>query len=145
MYAPRSIVNVAGIAEQDGLKLYTIAAHDGPVDATAYLDQLAILKSQQAVPWQVTPAFAIFHDGAQFAYLVLAWWGNENELFVRVAVREADGWVVAPERYSFCLWDIDVMWFERGSYIRNMYSGSPSLASYRLDRMPPDKVGAAAP
>ncbi len=69
-------------------------------------------------------------------YLVLAWWGNDNELFVRVAVRESGTWLVGSDRYSFCLWDMEVMWFERQCYIDSMYSGSPNLQRYRAARLP---------
>lgn len=136
MYAPRSIRNAQTPSDSDGLKLYTISVRDTPVDETAFHEEMRRLKGQCEVDWAHTAAFAIFHEGESARYLVLAWWGNGNELFTRVSVRASAVWVCEANRYSFCLWDMEVMWFERQSFIRHLYSGDPSLANYRKDRIP---------
>src|SRR5450755_1938337 len=89
--------------DPDGVKVYTISATGREVDQAAYAHQLTAMKKQQTVDWPLTPAFAIFHDGASSQYLTLCWWGNDNELFTRVAVREPRNWVENAARYSFCL------------------------------------------
>jgi hypothetical protein len=134
-FSPRLIGSTAQGLDADGIKLYTISAHGRAVDEAPYLVELDRTKKHTSVIWRATPAFAIFHDGAIAMYLVLAWWRNDNELFTRVSVREEDGWVSDPDKYSFCLWDMEVMWFERAAFIRHIYNGSPDLESYRADRL----------
>ena len=136
MYAPRQFSRISGSSDADGLKLYSVSATGAP-DIAAFNAQLGDMKRGVPVHWPATAAYAIFHQGAELGYLVLCWWGNDNELFTRVAVREAAGWVIDPERYSFCLWDMEIMWLERQSYIRWMYSGAVDLASYRSDIVVP--------
>ena len=90
-----------------------------------------------------TPAFAICHDGAGMQYLVLCYWGNDNELFTRVSVNLGGAWVEDPATYAFCLWDMEVMWAERAIFIDTLYSGNPDLAAYRARRPEAWLVGAA--
>ena len=144
MYSPRLIRNAQTPSDSDGLKLYTISAHDTPLDERPFYEEMLRLKGLCAVDWARTAAFAIFHEGASALYLVLAWWGNENELFSRVSVRESAAWDAEPNRYSFCLWDMEIMWFERQSFIRHLYSGDPNLANYRKDRIPEAPVKPSA-
>ena len=87
-FKPRLIASAAAV-DPDGVKLYTVSAHWRAVDEAPFLAELEHLKKSNALNWQTTPAFAIFTDGQTAEYLVLAWWGNDNELFTRVAVREA--------------------------------------------------------
>ena len=134
MFAHRHISVLPADTDSDGVKMYAISASGDPVPIPDFLPQLHAMKRQEATRWSSIPAFAIFHAGSSFYYLVLCQWRNENELFVRVAVKEPGGWVEQPSKYSFCLWDMDVMWHERASYIKWMYSGSPNLAAYRADR-----------
>lgn len=91
------------------------------------------MKRASSVDWPATPGFAILHQGATLSYLVLCWWGNDNELFVRVAVLEEGRWVIDKDRFSFRIWDMEIMWLERKSYIRCMYSGAQDLTVYRAD------------
>ena len=134
MYQPRTIATRPDWLDEDGLKLYTISHSGKPVEHAPYLQQLALIKQSRPVDWPDTPAFAIFHDGATARYLVLIYWGNDNELFPIVCVDTGAGWVVAPETYSFCLWDLEVIWEERALYIRHCYSGSRDLPAYRASR-----------
>jgi len=68
-------------------------------------------------------------------YLVLAWWGNENELFTSVSAKTESGWVEDASRYSFCLWDLEVFWHERNYFIEHIYCANPNLQSYRARRV----------
>ena len=134
MFTPRRITSRPEWSDPDGIKIYTISASGSDVDHGQFTAQLRAMKSHVRVVWDRTAAFCIFHDGASAAYLVLGWWGNDNELFTRVAVREPAGWAIDPLKYSFCLWDLEVMWHERQTFIDTLYSGSSDLASYRLRR-----------
>lgn len=136
MYAPRIIRTAQTPRDSDGVKLYTISARDDRVDESAFHQEVQRVKGLCTVDWARTASFAIFHEGVSALYLVLAWWDNGNELFTRVSVREQDDWVSDPSRYSFCVWDMEIMWFERQSFIRHLYSGEPNLANYQHDRMP---------
>ena len=134
MYRPREISSRPDWLDEDGIKLYCISARSEPVLMQSYFPCLAMLKQSRDVPWRDTAAFAIFHDGASARYLVLAYWGNDNELFTLVAVDSGAGWEVAPDKYSFCLWDLEVIWQERALYIEHLYNGCPDLAAYRQAR-----------
>lgn len=134
MFQPRLTQTGKDWLDADGVKLYTISATNQAVDKSDYLEQLKVLKQRKQLDWANTAAFAIFHDGSSAQYLVLVAWGNDNELFTTVSVRTENSWVEDPEAYSFCLWDMEVMWAERNIYIETMYSGTDSLEAYRATR-----------
>lgn len=134
MYKPRTIKTKSDWLDKDGLKIYTISISGYPVDKSPFAEQLEALKRSVDVPWRNTPGYAIFHEGSSARYLVLVYWGNDNEIFPIVAVQTEDGWVLSPERHSFCLWDLEVMWQERQLYIEHCYSGSRDLEAYRHSR-----------
>ncbi|THF64658.1 hypothetical protein E6C76_11425 [Pseudothauera nasutitermitis] len=134
-FLPRRTESYPDWLDTDGIKIYTISAHGDDVDQAPYLSRLAEVKQARNKPWGITPAFAIFHDGASARYLVLAWWGNDNELFTSVSVQTPDGWVEDPERYSFCLWDLEVIWHERNSFVRHCYCPTPDIEAYRQSRL----------
>ena len=135
MFKPRKITTASDWLDTDGIKLYTVSATNNDVIHSPYLAQLQAVKSQKPIDWENTPSFAIFHDGANAQYLVLAWWANDNELFTSVSVREQSDWDLDSGRYSFCLWDLEILWVERNIYIKTMYSGTPNLAAYRNQRL----------
>lgn len=135
MYRPRRIESLPERMDADGLKLYTISPRERPVDADGYLPALNAMKQARNVSWSATPAFAIFHDGAQARYLVLGWWGNDNEMFLAVAADDGSGWVEDMSRYSFCLWDMEVMWHERNAFVEYLYGATPNVAAYRAARL----------
>ena len=135
MFKPRRIETSPTWRDSDGIKLYTVSATGEIVEHCPYLEQLQIIKAQKAIDWKCTPSFAIFHEGSNAQYLVLAWWGNDNELFTSVSVRESAGWLVDSDKYSFCLWDLEIFWTERNIYIETMYSGQPNLEDYRNQRL----------
>ena len=134
MYTPRRIESHPTWLDPDGIKIYTISVQDRPVSQAPYFSRLTEVKKRKTVTWAATPAFAIFHDGASFRYLVLAWWGNDNELFTSVSVQTETGWIEDPARYSFCLYDLEVFWHERKYFIEFIYCARPSLDSYRAKR-----------
>lgn len=133
MFKPRLIRSLPSSSDRDGVKLYAISLDEAFTDYAKYLDRLVHVKAELNLTWSETPAFAILHQGQAAAYLVLGYWGNDNELFTAVSVEEQGRWVQDPRRYSFCLWDLEVFWHERNSYVRHMYSGSPDMPAYRAD------------
>ncbi|PMQ05717.1 hypothetical protein DyAD56_07970 [Dyella sp. AD56] len=135
MYRPRLITSLSPDTDADGIKVYTIAADGKAVDISHYQPRLHAMKQARPVAWRDTPAFAICHEAANARYLVLGWWGNDNEMFIAVAAQDATGWVEDMSRYSFCLWDMEVMWHERNAFIECLYGAVPSLDAYRADRL----------
>jgi ribosomal protein S18 acetylase RimI-like enzyme len=133
MFKPRTVRALPPGLDPDGIKLYTICAHEAPVEIAAFLARLAEVKKARAFGWSDLPGFAILHVGSSALYLVVGWWGNDNELFTSVSVLKPTGWVEDPTRFSFCLWDLEIFWHERNSFVRHLYSGSPDLAGYRAD------------
>ena len=128
MFRPRAVESDPGWTDPDGVKIYTISARNLPVGQAPYLARLAEINPQKSVAWASPPAFAIL------AYLVLAWWGNDNELFTSVSVRTAAGWTEDPDRYSFCVYDLEVIWQERNFFVECIDCADPSLARYRAAR-----------
>ncbi|MFL1407393.1 hypothetical protein ACJO2E_18775 [Marinobacter sp. M1N3S26] len=135
MFKPRKTESAPDWLDDDGIKLYTISATGQPVDTSPYYPRLAEVKVSKAVDWPETPAFAIFHDGAGMKYLVLCWWGNDNELFTSVSVHTGEEWVEDPSRFSFCLWDLEVIWYERNAFVETLYSGAPDIRQYQASRL----------
>ncbi|MBI3896922.1 MAG: hypothetical protein HY308_01340 [Gammaproteobacteria bacterium] len=133
MYRPRRIESHADWSDADQIKLYTISAHQRPVLFDEFLPRLADVKAQKKISWASTPAFAILHDGVA-PYLILAWWGNDNELFTSVSVKTASGWAEDPARYSFCVFEMEIMWHERNFFIESVYCAAPDLDAYRTKR-----------
>ncbi|MDO6545409.1 hypothetical protein [Photobacterium sanguinicancri] len=134
MYKPREIEGLVDWLDPDGVKIYTISADESTIDMDAFNLRLSQVKTMQPIDWADTAAFVIFHNGASAKYLVLVWWGNDNELFTSVSVEVNGDWVIDPAKYSFCLYDMEVMWKERNIYIETMDSGRPSLMRYRTCR-----------
>ncbi|MFM2478513.1 hypothetical protein [Celerinatantimonas sp. MCCC 1A17872] len=135
MYQPRKIESHPDWLDSDGIKIYTISVDNHKVVQLPYIKYLSKVKKAHRVDWSQTAAFVIFHQGASMKYLVLAWWGNDNELFTSVSVEDETGhWITDSERYSFCLYDMEIMWWERNSYIETIDCSHPSLSAYRASR-----------
>jgi hypothetical protein len=127
-YAPRSI-HPDGLLETAGwrLKCYAISLPDAVVDASAFTDgvEMAIHALPQPARADGRPGIAIMiaHEGRGARYVVLAWWDRENELPVRVFVAphdEGGAWRAARDGESFCVWDMQVLWFEREAYVETV-------------------------
>ncbi|HEU0300932.1 MAG TPA: hypothetical protein VFR37_15830 [Longimicrobium sp.] len=89
--------------------------------------------------------FAIAHQGRNADYFVLGWWDRENELPLRIFVREGgEGWRPAQGSESICVWDLQVLWFEREAYVAtlmNLACADPAAAylARGLDLEPRDE------
>lgn len=134
MFIPRKIESFPSWLDADGIKIYTLSARNQPVDRHLFEPRLLQVKANRAIAWASTPAFAIFHEGASCLYLILAWWGNDNELFTSVSVLTEQGWIEDPARYSFCLFDLEVFWAERNLFIQHLYCANLDLEGYRRAR-----------
>ncbi len=78
---------------------------------------------------------------ADAVYLILCWWGRENEMPIRtfVNVRHEDGslegWRAAQGDESVCVWDLDIIAHERNAYVEHVLSrpDAPDLEAYLAD------------
>lgn len=127
-YAPRPI-HPDGLLETGGwrLKCYAITLPEAPVDPAAFTSgvELAIRSLPAPAVADGRPGIGIMiaHEGRGVRYVVLAWWDRENELPVRVFVAPADEggvWRPARDGESFCVWDLQVLWFEREAYVETL-------------------------
>lgn len=129
-YAPRA-TGFHGVIERAGhrLKAYSVRYGDPPFDRAAYGEglEMALGSLPEADPDAGRPGlgFVIVHRGRGMDYVVLAWWDRENELPVRVFVREGDGaWRPAGGSESFCVWDLEIVAAERDAYVATVLAGA---------------------
>jgi hypothetical protein len=130
------------LAEFNGyrLKQYAIV-YGGPFRADSFGDGLRL--AFEALPTPAVTAdrpgvgFAIAHQGNGADYVVLGWWDRENELPLKIFVRPQtpEGqWRPARGGESVCVWDLEVIWFERQAYVQTLLNGGDSEA-YLAKRM----------
>ena len=128
-YAPRPI-RYHGVRELNGYRLkdYSIVATPGGVDWLDFARGFDVVLEEMPRPaiaaGRPGVGFRIAHQGATGRYAVLAWWERENELPIRIAVRrEGETWRRALPDESVCVWDLQVIGFERDAYVETMLSG----------------------
>ena len=132
-FEPRPI-QFLRIHEHEGwrIKLYSIALDAAAVDEDGFAQGLvlALAALPQPATTQERPgaAYCVMHQGRGADYLVLGWWDRENEMPVRVFVcpAEEDAWRAARGSESFCVWDLQVVAFERDAYVATVLA-EPSL------------------
>jgi hypothetical protein len=133
------------------VKLYSIVHRASDLSWEGF--EPAIDRAMAALP---TPAqtdaragvgFIIAHEARSVWYLTLGWWDRENELPLRIWVRElAEGamWRPAQGAESVCVWDLEVIGFERDAYVSTVLApDGPQVERYigmRVDRRPSGTV-----
>lgn len=119
-------VRFHGLRHREGwrLKLYSIVHDGGPPDLAEFEDGIGLATGELPLPAATAErpgaGFVIAHRGRSALYVVLGWWDRENELPLRVWIRPAEGgggWRPAEGGESFCVWDLEVLWFEREAYV----------------------------
>jgi hypothetical protein len=132
-YAPRASA-FHGIVERAGhrLKGYTVRYGERPVDWQEHREgiDLALAALPEAEPDEGRPGlgFLIVHRGRAAEYVVLAWWDRQNELPVRVFVRNEGPWRPAREGESFCVWDLEIVGRERDAYVETVLADGDAEA-----------------
>lgn len=137
-FRPRSIL-AGGLRTVRGwrLKTYFVNTPTVALDQPPWSGGMTLLADCLPQPPQAAGraglGVLIAHPGATHEYLVGAWWDNENELFPRTFVRRTapshasaaeSAWRAGGDRHSFCVWDLEVLWFERGAWIECMLGPS---------------------
>ncbi len=79
--------------------------------------------------------FVVLHQGREMDYVVVCWWARENELPIRVFVREREpksAWRPGRGDESICVWDLEVLKGERDLYVRTVLAraGSADVEAY---------------
>lgn len=135
-YAPRPICFL-NVLVHDGwqLKQYAVSAgrEAGVAEASADVSAapwaefavgralaLSALPSPAKTSERPGTGFLVEHRGRGADYIVLGWWDRENELPIRVVVREQvphAEWRAARASESVCVWDLQVVGFERDAYV----------------------------
>lgn len=139
-FAPRptQFVGVRALGDWR-LRLHTITLPGETLDWAQFEPGLALAAEalpQPAVePGRFGIGFVICHQGRGFDYIVLCWWSRENELPIRVLVRERQPqalWRAAKDEESICVWDIEVIERERDAYVRTVLAraGEPDIEAY---------------
>ncbi len=112
--------------EQPGgyrLKSYGIVCGEAAFEKERFAGGLTLAAKELPTPASVSGrpgvGFVILHQGFGVDYLILAWWDRENELALRVFVREDAGWRPARGGEGLCVWDLRVLWHEREAYVNN--------------------------
>ncbi|HEY2786694.1 MAG TPA: hypothetical protein VGJ05_17160 [Fimbriiglobus sp.] len=132
-YAPRRITSL-GIRTIRGfrLKAYSIVFSDDPFDFERFGSGLELAAAELPSPavdaGRPGVGFVVLHQGRTADYLVLGWWDRENELPLRVFVRDGTAWRPAIGGESVCVWDLQVIWHERETYVATLLGGSISEA-----------------
>lgn len=119
--------------------MYSIVLPDTPGEAdfepglTLALDALP---EPAQTPSRPGLGFCVLHAGRGADYAVLGWWDRENELPVRIFVRPHDESAWRPSRggESFCVWDLQVVAFERDAYVQTLLNNPPLGAKDYLGR-----------
>jgi hypothetical protein len=129
------------------VKIYSIVYGSAPLDWPVYEEvlprALASLPQPAIAPGRPGVGFAIAHQGRGVHYLVLNWWANENEYFNRVFVREfgeGTSWRLAAGDEAACVWDLEIVWFERQAYVQSVLArpDAPDLDGYLARRLDVD-------
>ena len=136
-------IRFLGIAEPNGyrIKEYAIQYGGGPFRESDFRNGFRLVFDSLPDP-TITESrpgvgFAIAHQGYGADYAVLAWWDSENELPLRIAVRPHAGdgaWRPARDSESVCVWDLEVIWFERKAYVQTVLGGG-TIEDYLQRRM----------
>lgn len=112
------------------LKPYQVSCPPAQFEPRRFAGDLAVLRA--ALPDRRPPApglpgvgFVIRHQGPTADYLVLAWWDRENELPIRVWLHDGGAWRTARDGESVCVWDLEIVWYERNAWIETGLSGRP--------------------
>ncbi len=112
------------------LKVYSISLGDLETTPSRFEGALTLVERALPAPDPIAGrpgvGFMILHAGRGFDYVVVCWWDRENELPMRLAVREQlDGanWRLPFASESVCVWDLQLIAAERDAYVATVLSG----------------------
>jgi len=127
-FEPRALRSL-GVRECRGYRLKTYSITYDNVEFRSQAFEAGLREGERDLPTPSQNAqrpgvgFVIMYQGRTGDYLILAWWDRENELPIRVFVRECASWRPATGGESVCVWDLRVIWWEREAYVGSVLSG----------------------
>ena len=139
-YAPRPLELIRRERLGDWrLKVYGIAASgDTPrtelVDATVRL-AADVLPLPAVDEGRYGVGFAIAHDAASLAIVIVYWWQSQNELHQRIYTAPHDDLAALtqmPDQAAGCVWELGVVDFERRAWLEDVLANpdGPDLERY---------------
>lgn len=143
-FSPRPI-RCFDLFEFDGwtIKAYSVTLPGRELDRVSF--EPAIQRAFDALPSPDAEAgrpglgLQICHAGATADYLITAWWDRENELPMRIDVRPPGSEWRAPLRTEgICVWDLQILTFERDAWIETMLSGTADPEAWGERRLEVD-------
>ncbi len=153
-FAPRD-VHPAGVQHEAGyaLKAYDVTLPTEELHESVYAEgqKLALPTLPQPAVTLSRPGIAIVirHQGRDWDYFVLAWWDGENELPIRVFTRPRSPqglWQPGSAQQSVCVWDLEILAFERDAYVRHMMGpDGPDPSAYLARQLRVTGSGAGQP
>ena len=123
------------------LRTYAVVCEDARFDRERFEPGVQrLLTTLPAPDWargRPGAGVLILHQGAGADYLVLGWWDRQNELPLRTWIRYEDGWAPARDDESVCVWDLEILAYERNAWVSTMLSnGQPASLNTYLDHPP---------
>lgn len=94
---------------------------------------------QKTLPKTLTNEYGVgfvgIHCGRDSNFVFIDWWANENELHHHVFISTVEQPLDlrrAPEGVSACVWDLQVIWFERNMWVEKVLNNprGPDLEAY---------------
>lgn len=135
-YAPRP-TEFQGVLRHGDWRLrhWTIRYGDGPLAVERFTGGRGLALASLPAPalTNARPGVGVLieHQGNGADYVVLAWWDRENELPIRVFIRDGEAWRVARGSESVCVWDLEVLWREREAYVQHVLGpNGPNVDAY---------------
>jgi len=112
------------------LKIYFVMGEDQPPTRARFAAGIDFVLDHLPAPDPLAGrpgvGFLILHAGNGADYTVLCWWDRENELPIRIAVRERQDtapWRAAGPSEGICVWDLEIIAAERNAYVATMLAG----------------------
>ncbi|MGH9524812.1 MAG: hypothetical protein ACRD3E_19995 [Terriglobales bacterium] len=128
-----------GLWEIGGWRMKAYGLH---AENTRLLPELVTAARQLAgevLPGDAANAYGVgfvgIHCGRDSNFVFIDWWANQNELHHHVfvsSVEEPLRLARAPEGLSSCVWDLQLMWFERNVWVDKVLNNSrgPDIEAY---------------
>lgn len=138
-----------GLREMAGYRMKVYSVRYGSAELERGLYEEAMGLAESVLPRPAVMAgrygvgFVIWHQGRGMHYLVMNWWARENELPGRIWVREfgSAGWRPAAADESVCVWDLEIIWFERNAFVEEVLSKERADVGAYLARVMNVEVG----
>ncbi len=81
--------------------------------------------------------FVVLHEGHDGTWLLMDWWAHGGILCQRLSLDDGGGFRAVDDRPLLaCVWELPVIAYERGAWIRHMMRAPASPGRYLSDLLP---------